>query len=194
FLPRPLLAVVEQDGVAGGVERRRRLLGLLLRARERDDVDRVGRDAVGPRDPAVVASLLDNRGHDPGRTDSVAAHHDRLLLSVLVQEHRAERLRVARSELEDVSHLDRRLEAERTAALRASVALARLPDVRDARLEVAPLPDAAQVPAGPARAGDELTRAERLVGDDLSLEADRAERARVRAERGADLFLGRRAK
>ena len=93
-----------------------------------------------------------------------------------------------------MSHLDRRLEAERTAAFRASVALARLPDVRDARLEVAPLLDAAQVPAGPVRAGDELTRAERLVGDDLSLEADRAERARVRAERGADLFLGRRAK
>ena len=50
-------------------------------------------------------------------------------------------------------------------------------------LEVAAVLDAAQVPAGAVRAGDELALAQRLVGDDLAREADRAERAGVGAER-----------
>ena len=49
------------------------------------------------------------------------------------------------------------------------------------------------MPAGAVRARDELALAQRLVGDDLAVEADRAERARVGAERRADLVLGRRA-
>src|SRR5207237_6709988 len=70
---------------------------------------------------------------------------------------------------------------------------ARLADVGNTRLEVAPVLDAAQVPAGAVCAGDELARAQRLVGDHVALEADGAERARVCAESGADLLLGRRA-
>ena len=83
---------------------------------------------------------------------------------------------------------------ERAAAVRAGVALARLAQVGEARLEVAPGLDAAQVPAVAVRAGDELPVAQRLVGDDLALEADRAERAAGGAERGADLVVGRRAR
>ena len=59
----------------------------------------------------------------------------------------------------------------------AAVALLRRPDVGEARLEVAAVLDAAQVPAGPVRAGDELALAQQLVGDDLAVEADRPERA-----------------
>ena len=77
--------------------------------------------------------------------DAVAAADERLLLAVLVEEGRAERLRVARPELEDVPDLDRRLEAQRAAAVRARVALARLAEVGEARLEVAAVLDAAQV-------------------------------------------------
>ncbi len=61
------------------------------------------------------------------------------------------------------------------------------------RLEIASVLDAAEMPAGPVRAGDELPRAQQLVGDHLAREADRAERAGVRAEGGADLVLRRRA-
>ena len=108
------------------------------------------------------------------------------------RKRRVERHRVARAELEDVADLDRGLEAQRAAAVEARVALLRLAEVGEARLEVAAVLDAAQVPAGAVRAGDELPFAQRLVGDDLAVEADRAERAGVGAERGADLVLGRR--
>ena len=87
--------------------------------------------------------------------------------------------------------LDRGLEAERAAAVRAGVALARLAEVGEARLVVASVLDAAQVEAVAVRARDELALAKRLVGDDLAGEADRAERAGIGAERLADLLLGR---
>ena len=90
-----------------------------------------------------------------------------------------------------MADLDRGLEAEAAAADRARVALDRLPDVGEPGREVAAVLDAAQVPAGAVRAGDELALAQRLVGDDLAREADRAERAGVGAERRADLVLGR---
>ena len=64
--------------------------------------------------------------------------------------------------------------------------------VGESRLEVAPGFDAAQMPAVAVGAGDELTLAQRLVGDDPPLEADRPERAAARAEGLADLVLGRR--
>ena len=89
--------------------------------------------------------------------------------------------------------LDRRLEGEAAAAPRARVPLPRLADVGEASLEVAPVLDAAQVPAGAVRAGDELALAERVVGEDLAVEADRADRAGVGAEGLADLLLGGRA-
>ena len=88
--------------------------------------------------------------------------------------------------------LDRGLEAERTAAVGARVALARLADVGEPRLVVAAGLDAEQMPAVAVRAGDELPLAQRLVGDDLDLDTDRAERASAGAERGADLLVGRR--
>ena len=73
---------------------------------------------------------------------------------------------------------------------RAASPLARLAQVGEARPEVAAVLDAAQVEAGPVRAGDELPLPQRLVGDDLAGEADRAERAGIGAEGGADLLLG----
>src|SRR5207253_11228523 len=77
-------------------------------------------------------------------------------------------------------------------AARAALAVARLAAVGEAPLEVPSRRDAPQGPAGPVGACDELPLAEGLVGDRLALEADRAERAGVGAERQADLVLGRR--
>ena len=85
-------------------------LDLVVAAREREHVHGVRRERDGPGDPGLVASLLDRGRHDAAGTDAVAPHHDRLLLAVGVEEHRAERRRVVRSQLEDVAHLDRGLE------------------------------------------------------------------------------------
>ena len=91
-----------------------------------------------------------------------------------------------------MADLDRRLDAERAAALRARVAVLRLADVGEGRLVVAAGLDAAEMLAVLVRAGDVLALAERLVGDHLDVDADRAERAAARAERAADLLVGRR--
>ena len=80
-------------------------------------------------------------------------------------------------------HLDRRLEPEAAAAIRARVALDRQADIGEPGREVAAVLDAAQVPAGAVCAGDELALAERLVGDDLALESDRARASRDRPRR-----------
>ena len=50
--------------------------------------------------------------------------------------------------------------------------------------------DPTEVPAGPIRAGDELTLSQGFVRDDLPGEADRPDRARLGAERVPDLVLG----
>src|ERR671935_79336 len=104
-------------------------------------------DGSRPSDSQLVVVLLDDCRHDAARTDPVAPHHDRPLLPVLVEEHRAERLREPRPELEDVPNLERDLEPQGTAAVGTPVALAHLADVDEARLVVAPGLDAAQVPA-----------------------------------------------
>ena len=96
-------------------------------------------------------------------------------LTLLVQERRPECLRVHRAELEDVTDLDRGLEAEPSAAHRAAVALDRLPDVGEPGREVPPVLDTAKVPSRPVRARDELALAEGVVGHDLAGEADGAE-------------------
>src|SRR4051794_9951370 len=154
--------VVQEDVPPGRVEGRRRLLGDRLAAREADDVDAVRRDRRRPYDPLLVVALLhDGRHHAPG-PDAVGAHDERLLAPVVVEEGRPQRHRVARVELEDVADLDRGLEAKRAAARRAAVAWARDADVREPRLEVAALLDAAQVRAGAVCAGDVLAVAERL--------------------------------
>src|SRR5580693_3207644 len=109
-----------------------------------------------PAYSGFVGALLDGRRHDAGEADAVAAHHERLLDPVLVEEGRLERERVARSELEDVADLDRRLEGELTPAKDAAVIGRRDAQVGETGLEVPPELDAAQVPAGAVRAGDEL--------------------------------------
>src|SRR5256885_15475038 len=90
--------------------------------------------------------------------------------------------------------LDRGLKTERAAAFEAAVSLARLAEIGEPGREVALGRHAAEVPAVPVRACNVLTLAERVVGEDLALEADRAERSAGRAERGADLLVGRRAR
>ena len=64
----------------------------------------------------LVGELLDRGGGDARHADPVGAHPDRLLGALLVEVARAERLRVARAELEDVADLDRRLDRDRVAA------------------------------------------------------------------------------
>ena len=73
-----------------------------------------------------------------------------------------------------------------------AVALAGLAQIRESRLVVTARLDAAQMPAVLVRTGDELALAQRLVGDDPALEAERAERASARAEGGSNLLVGRR--
>ena len=86
---------------------------------ERKHVDVVRRDRRRPHDPVLVVRLLDDGSHDTRRPDAVAPTDQRLLRSVLVEERRAERRRVAVVELEDVADLDRSLEAQSAAAHRA---------------------------------------------------------------------------
>ena len=74
----------------------------------------------------LVGELLDGRGDDACRADAVGAHPDRLLVAVLVEVARAQRLGVAGAELEDVADLDRRLSSvTRLAAERVAVACIR---------------------------------------------------------------------
>src|SRR5207247_7054486 len=115
------------------------------------------------RDAVLVVSLLDERRHHTRRADPVAAHDERPLLTVLGEKGRIERLREARLELEDVTDLDRGLEAQPTPAVRARVALRGLAEVGEPRLEVAAGRDAPQVETVAVRACDELPVAERLV-------------------------------
>ena len=102
-----------------------------------------------------------------------------------------ERHRVAGSELEDVPDLDRDLEAERPTALGARVAFVRLADVGETRVVVSSGLDPEEMPAVAVRSGDVLTFAQSLVRDDLDLDPHGAERSAARAERRADLLVGR---
>src|SRR5207302_6012762 len=100
-----------------------------------------------------------------------------------------ERGRVEGAELEDVAELDRRLLAELAAALGACVARIRLADVGEARVVVAPGLNPAQVPPVAVRAGDELTLAQRLVGNNVDRHPDRAQRPPAGAVDGPDLLV-----
>ncbi len=126
-----------------------------------DQVNLPWRECPRPRDTALVGVLLDRRGHDARRADPVGAHPDQLLVPVLVEVRRAERLGVARTELEDVADLDRRLDADRLAV--DGVALLDAADVDDLELEVAPELHAAQVTVGTVGARDPAPAA--LLGD-----------------------------
>src|SRR5581483_11271960 len=114
-----------------------------------------------------------------------------LFLAVLVEEARVGPPAVLVGGVEDVADVVRGLERERTAALRAAVALHRLAQVDEARLVVAPGLDAAQMEAVLVGARDELAALQCQVGDDLAREANRPEGAAGRAERPADLVVRR---
>src|SRR5262249_57717859 len=100
---------------------------------------------------------------------------------------------VLAAEVEDVADLDRRLEAQRAAAVGTGVPLARLAQVGEPRLVVAASLDAAQVKSVSVRAGDVLALTQRLVGDDLAPPADPTDRPAARTEGLADLLVGCRA-
>src|SRR6478672_2088238 len=123
LLTGTLVAVVEQYLTSRVRQRLRRPIADLVGPREHDDVHIVWSDRGRPDDAELVVSLLDDRRHHAGRADAVAAHDQRPLLPVLVEEVRVERLREPRLELEDVPHLDRRLETESAAAVRTGVPL-----------------------------------------------------------------------
>ena len=122
LLARPGVAVVESTLEAGLAELARRGAPPPRAPRRRPCRARrrapPRRERARPDDPLLVGALLDRRGDDPRRPDPVAAHDDRPLLAVRVEVGRAERLRVARPELEDVADLDRRLDLDRVAARR----------------------------------------------------------------------------
>src|SRR5437763_1451192 len=84
----------------------------------------------------------------PDRTRlTVAAHDQRLLGPVLVEERRAERGGVTRPELEDMAELDRRLDDEASAAVRARVVPLCRADVGELGLVVSAGFNAAEMPA-----------------------------------------------
>src|SRR5207247_659652 len=114
----------------------------------------------------LVRALLDGGRGDPRRPDSVAAHYDRALSPAIVEIVGAERLRVARAELEDVPDLDRRLDPDR-AADRASIALLDHSDVDEGRPEVPPGLDPAQVLSLAVGAGHVHALLQRGIGDHL---------------------------
>src|SRR5215210_125525 len=147
LLSRALVAVVEEDVGAGPVEFGGDLSRLLLEPGQNDDVHVVRCDGIRPLDAVLVVVLLDDRGHHAPRPDAVAAAEQRLLLAILIEERRAERRGVEGAEVEDVPDLDRGLEAQCAAADGTSVALARVAQVREARLVVAPRLHAAQPPS-----------------------------------------------
>src|SRR5207245_11070307 len=91
---------------------------------------------------------------DPGRTDAVAAHDDRLLASRLVEIHRVERDGVLRPEFEDVADLNGFLDDERLAALDARLTGGDGVPVGGAAAEVSARADAAQVDGVAGRAYD----------------------------------------
>ncbi|GBD46661.1 hypothetical protein HRbin41_01491 [bacterium HR41] len=149
-----------------------------------------GCESCGPEDAGLVGALLDRGSDDARRADAVRAHHDRTLSALFVEEGRAERLGVARAELEDVAHLDRRFDANR-AATRTAVAGFDTTDVRPLAVEVAPGLDPHQVGVGFVGAGHEPAQAaQRLVGDERTAESDRADVARRHMQLTLDLFGG----
>src|SRR4029450_8838569 len=139
--------VVDEHRRAALLERPRHALALLLEARQDDNVDVIRRDRLWPDDPVLVVMLFDDRGHHPAGPDAVAAAQKRFLLAVFVEEGGSERLRVERPKVEDGADLDRCLEGGGATATGAAVPLARLAQVGEARLVVAPSPDSAQMPA-----------------------------------------------
>ena len=155
-------------------------------------MDVVRRDRGRPLDAVLVLVLLHDRSHRPPGPNPIAAHHERLLLSVLVEECRPEADGVERPEFEDVPELDGRLLEQPPAAHDAGVALVGLPDVGEVRLVVASRLHAAQVPAVAIRTRDVLALPQRLVGDDVDRHRDRPERATACAEDRPDLLLRHR--
>src|SRR5262249_60186696 len=79
-------------------------------------------------------------------------------------------------------------EPELPAALRTCVSCATLSKIREPRLVVAAGLDAAEVDVVTVRADDVLSLAQRLVGDHVDRDPDRADRAAACAERLADLL------
>src|SRR5690606_36352912 len=134
------VAVVVQRWDARLLQRLVQRLGLLQRlvgAGQRHEVHVVGRNLARPDDAVLVVVLLDYRCEQAVQPDTVAAHDDQLVGAVAVQERRADRLAVARAELEAVAQLDGAVDAERAAAAHAGRPVIRLGDVREPRyLEV----------------------------------------------------------
>ena len=163
FAPGPDDAVIEQHGQAGTLElgldltRNRKLR--LVRSTDHDHVGVERRERRRPDHARLVVVLLDGRGGGARRTDAVGAHDDGVFLSSFVQVGGAEGHGVPGTQLEDVTNLDCRLDAERPLAAHvAGVAGGDLAQVVELGRIVATGLDSAQVPAGAVRAADVLAR------------------------------------
>src|SRR4051812_14074588 len=142
-----------------------------------------------PLDTRLVAVLLDRGRHDPGRADAVAAHDQDLLGAVLVEERSPERLRVLRLELEDMADLDRHLQMEVSAALRARVSFVNLPQVREPRLEAAAGLDPGERDVSTVAPAPVLPPPQPLSPISLDGAPARADRPAARPEGLTDLLL-----
>ena len=79
--------------------------------------------------PFVIMVLFDVAGHDALDADAVASHDDRFLFPLLVEERRVHRIRILRSELEDVSEFHTGNDPERTGTVRTRFTCLRCPQV-----------------------------------------------------------------
>src|SRR5207244_10715465 len=124
-----------------------------------------------PRVRLLVVRLLHDRRDRARRLHAVAAHYEKFLAAVLVEEARLEPFAEVRPELEDVTDLDRRLNRQRPAAYWTPITLLQRPDVGEPRLIIAARLHPAQVPTVAVRPRDELPIAPQFVRDDLDLHA-----------------------
>ena len=129
-----------------------------------------------PDDAVFVVVLLDGRRYRPADADSVAAHDQGALLSLVVEDGRRHRLRIFGAELEDMADLDPPPALQVSAAARAGVAANRLAQVGESRNgEVPAVVDAGVVSILFVGADDEIGHRRHLVvGDDAQVKPHRS--------------------
>src|SRR5580698_9096668 len=124
--PRPLIAVVEDYVEAGcfqaGSNVDRGLQQDLILHIDGSHHNLERRDRRRQPESVLVVTLLYGCGQDALNPDPIAAHDRHRFLAVLVQYAQPHRIRIAVTQFEDVPNLNRRIDAQRLAAIRASLA------------------------------------------------------------------------
>src|SRR5205823_7399276 len=94
----------------------------ILFASDLRDDDLKRRDRNRPDDPGIIVALLDRGRDGASDAEAVATHDHELALSAFVEVRAVHRLRIFRTELEDVTNFDPAVDLQRSAAARTGVA------------------------------------------------------------------------